>query len=136
MRAVLAGGVVSLGSLAGVLVVLGIVIHNGPAITAHRYERERDRHKQADASLIVRGLGEQMPAIVMSALAAFLALLPAWLLGDLPGLETMRPMAIVVLGGLVTTRTLDLFVLPALNMRYGLGREAGLDLAPVPATAD
>jgi Cu/Ag efflux pump CusA len=57
------------------------------------------------------------------------ALIPTLLMGDVPGLEMIRPMAVVTLGGLVTSALLNLFVLPALYWRYGASRER--DLGPV-----
>jgi Cu/Ag efflux pump CusA len=85
---------------------------------------------------ILRGAMERVSPVLMSALATSLALLPALFLGDIPGLETIQPMAIVVLGGAITTLVLDLFVLPALYLRYGLSQEADLELAPVLAATD
>ena len=49
--------------------------------------------------------------------------LPFVIMGSRPGLEVVHPMAVVLLGGLVTTTFLSLFVLPALYLRYGAGRE-------------
>ena len=72
----------------------------------------------------------------MTILTTGLALLPIVFLGDIPGLEIIRPMAIVVLGGLVTTTLLDLFVLPALYLRYGASREQELDILPVTAVGE
>jgi Cu/Ag efflux pump CusA len=62
-------------------------------------------------------------------------LIPALILGNIPGLEIIRPMAIVVLGGLVTTTLINLFVVPALYLRYGASRERDLEILP-PTTAD
>jgi predicted exporter len=56
--------------------------------------------------------------VVTTALAVALALLPAILLGRVPGAEVLRPMAIVVLGGLVTATLVTLFVVPALYLRF------------------
>jgi len=71
----------------------------------------------------------------MTALSTGLALLPIVLFGKTPGHEVVYPMAIVILGGLVTTTVLNLFVIPALYLRYGARREAELELEllPVPA---
>jgi Cu/Ag efflux pump CusA len=69
--------------------------------------------------------------ILMTALATALALLPVLFLGNIAGLEIVRPMAIIVVGGLVTTMLLDLFVLPVLYLRYGASREQDIELVPV-----
>jgi Cu/Ag efflux pump CusA len=65
-----------------------------------------------------------------TALAIALVFIPSLILGDIPGLEMLRPMAVVVLGGLVTTTLFNLFVLPALYLRYGASREADIELLP------
>jgi len=86
--------------------------------------------------LVLRGASERLAPILMTVLTTGLAMLPIVFLGDIPGLEIIRPMAIVVLGGLVTTTLLDLFVLPALYLRYGASREQELDLLPVTAVGE
>ena len=58
----------------------------------------------------------------MTALTTGLALIPLVLSGDIPGQEIEYPMAIVILGGLVTSTLLNLFVVPSLYLRYGKGR--------------
>ena len=69
-------------------------------------------------------------AIVTTTVAIGLALLPALFLGDVPGLEIMRPMAIVVLGGALTSTFVNLFIVPALYLRLGVSgvRELELDM--------
>jgi len=73
--------------------------------------------------------------MVMTALTTGLALLPFVLFGDIPGHEVVRPMAIVILGGLVTSTLLNLFVLPTLYMRFGTRVEREFELRPVTAVA-
>ena len=58
----------------------------------------------------------------MTALATGLALVPLAIAGDLPGHEIEHPMAIVILGGLVTSTLLNLFVVPSLYLRFGRSR--------------
>jgi len=122
--------------LAGLLTVLGMVIRNGVVMTGHLYRLEQTGGEGFGAELILRGAIERISPMVMSALATSLALIPALFLGDIPGLEIIRPMAIVVLGGAITTMILDLFVFPALYLRYGFSREADLEIVPSPAAAD
>jgi Cu/Ag efflux pump CusA len=132
--ALIGGGIVSLGALAGLLTVLGMVIRNGVLMTNHLYRIEQANMNAPRDELVVRGTVERIPSLVTSALATFLMLLPAVFLGDVPGLEVVRPMVFIVLGGELTTIILDLFVLPALYLRYGLSREADLELVPVPSS--
>jgi Cu/Ag efflux pump CusA len=85
--------------------------------------------------LVVRGARERIAPILMTALATGLALLPFLLLGNIPGHEIVRPMAIVIIGGLVTSTWLNLFGMPALYLRFGATREADLGFQQVTAVA-
>jgi Cu/Ag efflux pump CusA len=69
----------------------------------------------------MRGSRERSVPILLTAATLGLALLPAILIGDVPGGEVLRPMAMVVLGGLVTSTLLNLFVVPSLYLRFGKG---------------
>ena len=71
--------------------------------------------------LVQRGTRERVAPILMTAVTTALALVPLVLLGDIAGLEIVRPMALVILGGLVTSTWLSLVVLPALYLRLGAG---------------
>jgi Cu/Ag efflux pump CusA len=61
---------------------------------------------------------------MMTALTAALAILPLVIYGDLPGHEIEYPMAVVILGGLVTSTLLSLFILPSLYLQFGRGSVA------------
>ena len=78
---------------------------------------------------MLRGARERLSPILMTALATGLALVPLVIAGDIPGHEIEHPMAIVILGGLVTSTLLNLFIVPPLYLR--LGRGGGLPV-PVP----
>jgi Cu/Ag efflux pump CusA len=67
----------------------------------------------------MRGASERLSPILMTALATALALSPLVIFGDRPGQEIENPMAIVILGGLATSTAMNLFVLPALYLRFG-----------------
>ncbi|HMY73773.1 MAG TPA: efflux RND transporter permease subunit, partial [Blastocatellia bacterium] len=69
--------------------------------------------------LVLRGSEERLAPILMTALATGLALLPIVLSGNKPGHEIEHPLAVVILGGLVTSTLLNLFVMPALYLRFG-----------------
>ena len=72
--------------------------------------------------LVARGSRERLAPILMTALTTGLALIPLVLSGTLPGEEIEYPMSIVILGGLITTTLLNLFVLPSLYLRFGKSR--------------
>jgi Cu/Ag efflux pump CusA len=135
------GGSFSLGSLIGFLVLFEIAVRNSIVMVEQFYRLERNEGLPFNAELILRGAGECLGSIMATALAVALALIPSLFLGDIPGLEIVRPMTVVVLGGLVTTTLLNLFVLPAFYLRYGASRERDLEMvtstaADAPASAD
>jgi CzcA family heavy metal efflux pump len=122
LAALAAGGTLSLGSLLGLFAVLGIAARNGILLIDHFRHLEQDESETVGPGLILRGAGERLLPILMTALATALVLLPLVILGGMAGYEIVRPMAIVILGGLVTTTLLNLFVVPALYFRLGLAR--------------
>jgi multidrug efflux pump subunit AcrB len=128
-------GSLSLGSLIGFLLLFGIAVRNSIVMTEQFYRLERNEGIHFGPELVIRAARERFFPIMATAFAVTLILVPALILGDVPGLETIRPMGIVVLGGLVTTTLLNLFVLPALYLRYGASRERDLEILP-PATVD
>jgi Cu/Ag efflux pump CusA len=81
--------------------------------------------------LVLRGARERLAPILMTATTTGLALVPLVVAGQIPGNEIEHPMAIVIVGGLVTSTLLNLFVIPSLYLRFG-GRSRP---APQPAQA-
>ena len=122
--AYLGGGVISLGSLVGFFTVLGIVARNGIMLITHCQHLEREEGERFGPALVLRGATERLSPILMTALATALALVPLALAGDLPGHEIEYPMAVVILGGLVTATLLNLFIVPLMYLRFGRGRGA------------
>jgi CzcA family heavy metal efflux pump len=119
LAAWLAGGVISLGSLIGFLTVLGIAARNGIIMINHFQHLERNEGEAFGMGLVLRGASERLRPILMTTGAAGLAIIPLVIFGDLPGHEIEFPMAVVILGGLVTSTLLNLFILPALYLRFG-----------------
>jgi CzcA family heavy metal efflux pump len=113
--------VISLGSLVGFLTVLGIAARNGIMMICHFQHLERYEGEPFGLNLVLRGARERLAPILMTALCAGLALLPLVVAGDIPGQEIEYPMAIVILGGLVTSTLLNLFIIPPLYLRFGRG---------------
>jgi len=127
--ALLGGGVLSLGSLVGFVTVLGIAARNGIMLVSHLQHLELHEGEPFGRALILRGAEERLAPILMTALCASLALLPIVLRGNVPGHEIEYPMAVVILGGLVTSTALNLFQLPALFATFGrVRREAETSL--------
>jgi Cu/Ag efflux pump CusA len=128
------GGIISIGSLVGFFTVLGIVARNGIMMVSHYTHLEVHEGMTFGPDLVARGSRERLAPILMTALTTGLALVPLVLSGNLPGEEIEYPMGIVILGGLVTTTLLNLFVLPSLYLRFGKtrrGHEHGAMLVPV-----
>jgi Cu/Ag efflux pump CusA len=114
----LGGGVLSLGSLVGFLTVFGIAARNGILMISHFQHLERYEGETLGPALVLRGAKERVAPILMTASATGLALVPLAVAGSLPGHEIEHPMAVVILGGLVTATLLNLFVLPSLYLRF------------------
>ena len=135
LAAFLTGGVVSLGSLVGFFTVLGIAARNGIMMINHFQHLERVEGETFGPALVIRGARERLSPILMTALATGLALIPLAIAGDLPGHEIEHPMAIVILGGLLTSTLLNLFITPSLYLRFGRGHEADEPVVSAPEPA-
>jgi Cu/Ag efflux pump CusA len=123
LAALAGGGVLTLGSLFGFFAVLGIAVRQGIVLISHFRHLEQHEGATFGSELIVRGTRERFAPILMTALATALALVPMLVFGNIAGLELIYPMAIVILGGLVTSTLLNLFIVPALYLRFGASPE-------------
>ena len=103
----------------GFVTLFGITLRNSIMLVSH-YEHLVHREGLVwNAATAIQGASERLVPILMTALVTGLALLPLALLSGEPGNEIEGPMAIVILGGLVTSTLLNLLVLPVLAARYG-----------------
>ena len=123
MAVKLGDGVLSLGSLVGFLTVFGIAARNGILMLSHFQHLERVEGMAFGPALVLRGAKERLAPIMMTACATGLALVPLAVAGSIPGHEIEHPMAIVILGGLITSTLLNLFVLPSLYLRFGKSKK-------------
>jgi CzcA family heavy metal efflux pump len=123
VAAFLDSGIFSLGSLFGFFAVLGIAVRNGIVLIKHYQHLENQEGEAFSAELVVRGARERLGPILMTAIVTALALVPIVLFGNIPGLELIYPMAVVILGGLVTSTIVNLFVTPGLYLRFKASRE-------------
>jgi CzcA family heavy metal efflux pump len=111
--------VLSLGSIVGFVTVLGIAARNGILLISHYRHLEDEEGAPFGDELVLRGAEERLTPILMTALATGLALLPLAVAGNKPGQEIEYPLAVVILGGLVTSTVLNVFLLPALYRKFG-----------------
>jgi CzcA family heavy metal efflux pump len=115
-------GILSLGSLVGFLTVFGIAARNGILMISHFQHLEREEGEPFGPGLVLRGAKERLAPIMMTAMATGLAIVPLAYAGSIPGHEIEYPMAVVILGGLVTSTMLNLFIIPSLYLRFGRSR--------------
>jgi Cu/Ag efflux pump CusA len=135
--AALDGGALSLGEIAGLVAVLGVAVRNVVALIRHvQAAEQRDGPGRATVLAAAR---ERVVPVVATAVVTACAVLPFALLGDVAGNEITQPMAVVILGGLVTSTLLSLLLVPALyvHVRRAVAPVAAADRrSPVPAPAD
>lgn len=123
LAAFFSNGVLSLGSLVGLLTILGIATRNGIMMISHFQHLEEVEGETFGPALVLRGAKERIAPIMMTALTTGLALVPLVITGNIPGQEIEYPMAIVILGGLITSTLLNLLVVPTLYLRFGKARQ-------------
>jgi hypothetical protein len=128
LAALIDGATLSLGSLIAFLALLGLAARNG-VMLIHHFQRLRVHAARNGfgGELVRRGAQGRLAPVLTTAAALVLLLLPFVIMGDVAGLEIVHPMAIVMLGGLVTTTLLSLFMLPALYLRFGADAQPGVE---------
>ena len=120
----LTGKVVSVPALIGFIGVFGIAARNGIILVSHY------RHLRAEGlvreDVVIEGSKDRLAPVLMTALAAAFGVLPL-VFGDLAGKELERPMAHVILGGLLTSTVLNMLVVPAVFARFGWESDEAFD---------
>jgi Cu/Ag efflux pump CusA len=115
----LGGGVLDVGALVGFVTLFGITMRNGIMMIAHWQHLEEVEGMAWGPELVLRGARERLAPVLMTALVTGLGLLPIALGSGEAGREIEGPMALVILGGLVTSTALNLLVLPVFYRRFG-----------------
>lgn len=118
LAVLLTDGIMSIASLVGFITLFGIAVRNGIVMLSH-YNHLIDKEGKPIMEAVIQGSMERLSPILMTALTTGLALLPLALAADKPGSEIQSPMAIVILGGLITATFLNLVVIPALFVKWG-----------------
>ncbi|PYR22249.1 MAG: CusA/CzcA family heavy metal efflux RND transporter, partial [Acidobacteria bacterium] len=114
----LAGGVLSVASMIGFITLFGIATRNGIMLVSHIQHLIREEGVADFRKAVERGAHERLVPILMTAMAAGLALIPLAVGGGKTGNEIQTPMAIVILCGLTTSTLLNMVVVPTLYLRY------------------
>ena len=119
MMVLITGGDLTLGSLIGFVTLFGITLRNSIMLISHFQHLVTREGMVWNSAAAKRGASERLVPIIMTALVTGLGLLPLALYSGAPGNEIEGPMALVILGGLITSTILNLLVLPTLALRFG-----------------
>lgn len=106
----LTSGTVSIPSIIGFITLFGIATRNGILLVS-RYEHMRQDGENLHDT-VLKGSADRLNPILMTAITSALALIPLVFQGDKPGNEIQSPMAVVVLGGLITSTMLNIYIIP------------------------
>lgn len=115
----LSDGILSIATLIGFITLFGIATRNGVMLIAHIHNLVQHEHVSSAFEAVRRAAIERLIPILMTALAAGLALVPLALSAGQPGSEIQAPMAVVILWGLLSSTILNMIVVPALYLRFG-----------------
>jgi CzcA family heavy metal efflux pump len=115
----LSGGILNVATMIGFITLFGIATRNGIMLVSHIRHLTAVEGVTNVRQAVTRGAEERLAPILMTALAAGLALIPLALGGGRSGSEIQTPMAIVILCGLMTSTLLNMAVVPAMYLRYG-----------------
>jgi Cu/Ag efflux pump CusA len=119
LAAMIAGGTIGLGSFAGLLAVLALAARNAILVIRHYQQLERAEGEAFGDELVLKGTEDRVGPTLVASVVTIAALVPLLFLGDAAGLEIAHPMAVVMIGGLVTSTLFTMFVLPALYRMHG-----------------
>jgi Cu/Ag efflux pump CusA len=105
---------ISIATLVGFIAVTGIAARNNIMLLSHYLHLMRHEAETFSRDMVIRGTQERLVPILMTAISAGLALIPLIIAADEPGKEILNPVAIVIVGGLISSTLLGLAVTPAI----------------------
>ncbi len=122
----LTSGVLSIPSIIGFITLFGVATRNGILLVSN-YQRLSNLNYSLN-DIVLKGSTDRLNAIIMTALTAALALIPLAFKGDLAGNEIQSPMAVVILGGLITSTFLNVYIIPIVYSLFYKSLNKGVEL--------
>ena len=116
---VITRGTFSLGSIMGIAGVFALTVRQGISLVAHLQNLQLREGEPFGEALVRRGVREQFSCIITTAAATIAFMIPFAIFGDVAGLEIASPIAVAMVGGVVTSTLAILLVIPALYLRFG-----------------
>jgi CzcA family heavy metal efflux pump len=110
---------ISIATLVGFIAVAGVAARNSIMLLSHYLHLMQHEGESFSKKMVIRGTKERLVPVLMTALAAGIGLVPLVLAADQPGKEILHPVAVVIVGGLITSTLLGLGVTPAVFFTFG-----------------
>ena len=110
---------ISIATLVGFIAVAGVAARNSIMLISHYLHLMQHEGESFTKQMVIRGTKERLVPVLMTALAAGIGLIPLVLAADQPGKEILHPVAVVIVGGLITSTLLGLGVTPTVFFTFG-----------------